>query len=101
MKINFNQPFKNYKGEVIIEDNGVPQLIKNIVSALLFSGKWLEKKPDARPEDKIMAYDLSIRIYKAAREIELNIEEAAMIKDAAASLNPGGYVQVINLIEGK
>lgn len=44
MKVNFNQPFKNYKGEVIIEDNGAPQLIKNVVSALLFSGKWLEKK---------------------------------------------------------
>lgn len=48
-----------------------------------------------------MAYDLSMRIYKATDEMELNIEEAAMIKEAAAFLNPGGYVQVINLIEGK
>ncbi|WP_368107820.1 hypothetical protein [Bacteroides stercoris] len=101
MKINFNQPFKNYKGEVIIEDNGAPQLIKNVVSALLFSGKWLERKANAKPEEKVMAYDLSIRVYKSMEELEINIEEAAMIKEAVTSLNPGGYVQVINLIEGK
>lgn len=48
-----------------------------------------------------MAYDLSIRVYKSMEELEINIEEAAMIKEAVTSLNPGGYVQVINLIEGK
>ena len=68
---------------------------------MLFSGKWLEKKANAKPEEKVMAYDLSIRVYKSMEEMEINIEEAAMIKEAVTSLNPGGYVQVINLIEGK
>ncbi len=27
-----------------------------------------------------MAYDLSIRVYKSMEELEINIEEAAMIK---------------------
>ena len=68
---------------------------------MLFSGKWLERKANAKPEEKVMAYDLSIRVYKSMEELEINIEEAAMIKEAVTSLNPGGYVQVINLIEGK
>ena len=68
---------------------------------MLFSGKWLERKANAKPEEKVMAYDLSIRVYKSMEEMEINIEEAAMIKEAVTSLNPGGYVQVINLIEGK
>lgn len=35
-----------------------------------------------------MAYDLSIRVYKSMEELEINIEEAAMIKEAVTSLIP-------------
>lgn len=101
MKVNFNQSFKDFRGEPIIEENGKPQLVKNVMSALLFSGTWLDRKPNSSPEEKVMAADLSSRIYKSTEEIELTVEEAAIVKAAATSLNPGGYIQVINLIEGK
>lgn len=101
MKLNFNQQFVNYMGIPIQGENGEPQLMKNILAALLFGGAWLEKKANVRPEDKVMAADLSTRIYKAVDAIDITVEEASMIKEAATSLNPGGYVQVINLIEGK
>jgi len=105
MKVNFNQPFVNFAGLAISERvNGVSKLktIRDVVAQTLFEGNWLMRKAEVTADDKLAAYELSRRIGEATDAVTLTVEEAAMIKEAAlTALNPGGYSQVVKLIEGK
>jgi hypothetical protein len=99
MNVDFNIPFVDFKGEPILQ-NGKTQVIKGIVAATLFEGNWLLRKMGTTPEDKLAAYILSQRIYSSTGEIEITVEEAATIKEAVlTALNPGGYGQVVAIIE--
>ena len=51
-------------------------------------------------DEKIRAYSLSLKIYQSTGNIEISAEEALMIKEAALVLNPGGYAQIVKLIDG-
>lgn len=95
MKVNFNTPFTNYKGEAIFKD-GKEQLMKDVLSPLLFDGHWLSS---VNPAKKKMSYDLSIRIYTAEGETELTAEEAVLVKEGAQTLTAGGYAQIAKLID--
>lgn len=98
MKINFNKPFLMFNG-TIAKENGKPQYMKDIIAQLLFNSTWENKKED-REKTMMVSYALSQRIYNSDGEIELTVEEAALIKEVAALIgNGGGYAQVINLIE--
>lgn len=102
MKINFNRPFLNFRGEPIMKTAGghEPQVIKEVISSLLFDGEWVRSSGKSiTPEDKMRAYDLSVRIYKSAGEVDITAEDAVLIKEAACALNPGGYAQIVKLIE--
>lgn len=92
MKINFNQPFKNYNGNVILKD-GQPQTMADVIAKSLF---YAENLDAAR---KTTAYTLSQKIFQATGDVELTIEELSLIKETVADLNPGGYAQIVNLIE--
>jgi hypothetical protein len=96
MKVNFNKSFTNYKGEPITKD-GKEQLIKDVLAPVLFDGNWISS---TSPEEKLSAYNLSLRIFAAKGEIEITTEEATLIKKGAQILNAGGYAQVHKLIEG-
>jgi hypothetical protein len=96
MKVNFNVPFKNVKGEAITKD-GKEQLIKDVLAPVLFDGNWISS---TSPEEKRVSYDLSTRIYAAKGAIEITTEEATLIKQGAQILNAAGYAQIYNLIEG-
>ncbi|KAA6347961.1 hypothetical protein EZS27_004584 [termite gut metagenome] len=95
MKVNFNVPFKNVKGEAIVKD-GKEQLMKDVLAPVLFDGNWISS---ASPEEKLMSYDLSTRIYAAEGEMEITTEEASLIKRGAQILNAAGYSQIYKLIE--
>jgi hypothetical protein len=105
MKVNFNQPFVNFAGVPISERvNGVLQLktIRDVVAQTLFEGNWLMRKAEVTADDKMQAYELARRIGEATDAVTLTVEEAAIIKEAVlVSLNPGGYAQVVKLIEEK
>jgi hypothetical protein len=99
MKVNFNIPFVDFKGEPIVQ-NGKEQVIKNVVAGTLFEGGWLLRKTGTTPEDKLAAYMLSQRIYSSEGEIDITSEEAATIREAVlTALNPGGFGQVVHLME--
>ncbi|KAA6322590.1 hypothetical protein EZS27_027880 [termite gut metagenome] len=96
MKVNFNKAFTNYKGEAILKD-GKEQLIRDVIAPVLFDGNWISS---TSPEEKMMSYDLSCRIYAADGEVEITTEEASLIKRGAQILNAAGYAQIHKLIEG-
>lgn len=101
MKVNLHVPFVNIYGEEIKQD-GKAQMMDETVCSALFSGSFLRpgKTPEEETKLKMDAYLLCMKIMQAAGEVDLEIEEAAMIKQVAVTLNPGGYGQVYNLIEG-
>lgn len=100
MKVNFNCPFTNYKGEPIVQ-NDKEQLMKDVISPILFDGEWISKRnTPPNGDEKIRAYELSLKIYQSSGEIEISLEDAVLIKDAVQVLNAGGYAQVVKLIDG-
>jgi hypothetical protein len=96
MKVNFNVPFKNFKGEAIVKD-GKEQLIKDVLAPVMFEGNWISSVDG---KEKLMSYDLSVRIYAAEGEINITPEEAILIQRGAQILNAAGYAQIHQLIEG-
>lgn len=106
MKVNLNVPFMNYKGLAITKkvdgtDTVQEQLMKDVIAPILFSGVWRDERVNALSGDeKIRAYSLSLKIYQSTGDIEISAEEALMIKEAALVLNPGGYAQIVKLIDG-
>lgn len=101
MKVNLHVPFVNIFGEEILHKGNI-QMMDEEVCNILFSGTFLRpgKTLEEESKQKMDAYLLCMKIAQAAGEVDLTVEEAAMVKMAAASLNPGGYGQVYNLIEG-
>ena len=77
------------------------QLMKDVIAPILFSGEWSDERVNALSGDeKIRAYSLSLKIYQSTGDIEISAEEALMIKEAALVLSPGGYAQIVKLIDG-
>ncbi|WP_459187285.1 hypothetical protein ACGE0T_14240 [Parabacteroides sp. APC149_11_2_Y6] len=88
MKVNFNQSFKDYKGE---ETN---QVIKDTVCQCLYSCA-----DGYSAEEKFRAYKLNLLIIPSTGEVELSPEDAALIKRICErSLTAGGYGQIAELI---
>ena len=114
MKVNFCKPFKAYDGkdaemdkEVISTDGKKvivteKQMINDFLALHLFNGAGLERtgKADTDNQNKYVAYKLSQKIIAAKGIIEISVEEAAIVKQVASSMNPGGYAQIVDLIEG-
>ena len=103
MKLNLHVPFKAWNGEEIKERKGEEEKAKMIdetVSLLLFSGDFIRPSSDAEmvAKQKLASYELYCKISKAKG---VTAEEAALVKQAAAVLNPGGYGQIVELIEKK
>lgn len=94
MKINFNRFFKNYKGDETSE------LMADKVSEALFIAGFGQQLPIDN-KDKFLAYKLSQKIINAPGEVEINTEEASLIKSLCVNFfTSGAYGQVEELIEG-
>ena len=114
MKVNFNVAFKNFDGSDITEPYEVvekkivdgkemevtktdyrPKMISVMVASVLFIGKECKTV-----EEKMTAFNLSQRIYKAKGAIEISPEDAVLIKRLTAeSLIAGAYALVANVVE--
>ena len=66
------------------------KMIDETVSLLLFSGDFIRPSSDAEmvAKQKLASYELYCKISKAKGVVELTAEEAALVKQAAAVLNP-------------
>lgn len=97
MKVNFNQSFKDFKGNEV-KVNGKTALISDEVGKILFNIGTSGSNP-LSADEKYMAYKLCNRISKGG-EVEITSEEAAFIvKACSETLTAGAYGQVRDLIE--
>ena len=92
MKVNFNQSFKDFKG------NEVGVMISDEIGKVLFNLSTSNKTP-LSADEKYMAYKLCNKVCRD--DIELSAEEAAFILRAVGEfLTAGAYGQIRDLIEG-
>lgn len=94
MKVDLNKKFKDFMGQETKE------VIANKVAEALYSAgaipEWTIKR-----EDKFRAYKLCQQIINNAGVIEIESEDATLIKDVCANfLTAGAYGQIHELIEG-
>lgn len=94
MKIDLNKKFKDFKGQETKE------VIADKVAEALYSAgaipEWSIKR-----EDKFRAYKLCQQIINNKGVIEVESEDATLIKDVCANfLTAGAYGQIHELIEG-
>lgn len=115
MQVNFNIPFKNYKGEpmqreveAIRNEKKVlekqPVIIADVLAQNLYSGEGIEKTGNTEKdnENKFKAYKLCHRIFSTPGTVDLTPEESILIKQvSAAALTAGAYGQIVELLEGK
>ena len=101
MKVNFYDCFKDFDGQPL-HINGEPQLVSRIVAQCLFNGTGIRPSGNQQTDadKKLRAYRLCMQIMDAVGEIDITAEDAVLIKEAVSGLTPGGYSQVVKLIEG-
>jgi hypothetical protein len=98
MKINFKDKFsKDYKGEVMVLQNGEKQSIKDVICQCLFVGD-----PSMSADEKYKSYKLS-QILLTTDEADLTSEDISLIKKVCAKCinGAGGYGQVCDVLEGR
>lgn len=92
MEVNLNQMFRGFKDKPIRDERTIGD---NLAEAL-FVGQGVGNKP----EEKFAAYKLLNKIINASGPVELDIDERKMIKSVAcASLIPGAYGQIVELLK--
>lgn len=92
MKVNFNQSFKDFKG------NEIGVMISDEIGKVLFNLSTSNKTP-LSADEKYMAYKLCNKV--CSGETEVSAEEAAFILRVSGEfLTAGAYGQVRDLIEG-
>jgi len=94
MKVNLNRKFRDFKG------NETNDIISDKVAEALYSAgaipEWAIKR-----EDKFRAYKLCQQIINSKGVIEIESEDATLIKEVCANfLTAGAYGQVHELVEG-
>lgn len=98
MKVNFNQSFKDFKQQVLME-LGRPVMFSDQVCKTLFNLGTSSQFP-VSSDDKYLAYKLCRRISEADGEVEISTEEGAFILKACAdTLTAGAYGQLRELID--
>lgn len=94
MEVNLNQSFIGFDGKPL-QGN---QTISDALGQALFSGLGVGNKPD----EKYSAYKLCNKITNAKENVELDIDERKLLKNVAcASLTPGAYGQVVELLKSE
>lgn len=91
MKIDVNTPMLDYKGEQVTE-NGAKVMLKDVVASALN-----RMQPDTR--GGFSAYNvgcLANKIYAAEKEVEISVEEAALIKKACEDILPPSIIVCIH-----
>lgn len=94
MKVNLNRKFRDFKG------NETKEVIADKVAEALYTAGAIPEWP-IRREDKFRAYKLCQKIICSEGIIEIESEDATLIKSVCANfLTAGAYGQIHELIEG-
>ncbi len=94
MKVDFNKKFKDFKGQ---ETNVV--IADKVAEALYSAGATPECA--IKNDNKFRAYKLCQKIINSDGAIEIESEDATLIKSVCANfLTAGAYGQVHEIIEG-
>lgn len=97
MKVNLQILFKSFGGEEL-KGEAKGKTMAHFLAQSLFSGAGVGNTP----EEKFAAYKLCNRLISETGEIELDKDERKLLKDTAcASLTPGAFGQVMELLEKK
>lgn len=108
MKKNFNIPFRNWNGDVIIqpvknekgEEAYEPQIIGNIIGKILFE-VIDNQNMQLSGEEKLRAYRIACKIGKNADNVDLEAQDIILIKKILCPvMTIGGYGQIVDLLEG-
>jgi len=101
-KINLNQILKNLDGKPIKEggEKGKELTLKLVICNAL-GGGYQEERETLTPSEVVMRHFLSVDIYKAKTEIELNADEIELIKKLVVKAYPQAIVsgQAIVMID--
>jgi hypothetical protein len=86
--------------DVVFKDNEKPLTLRRLMMNALATG--VASDQNAKAKDKEHCYDLMLAVKTANGELELEAEDAAIIKDRIAQLyQPIIVGQAVKLIEGK
>ena len=92
MKVNFNQSFKDFKG------NEIGVMISDEIGKVLFNLSTSNKTP-LSADEKYMAYKLCNKVCGESAEISAE-ESAFILRVSGEFLTAGAYGQIRDLIEG-
>ena len=96
MRIKLTEQLADYEGRKLLDGNNPVTFRRVFVTALNAFGE----NERSSPEQMAMIYALSTRLY-SANEIDLSLEEAALIKDRVGkTYNPLVYGRTCDLLEG-
>lgn len=96
MKINFNQPFKDFRGDDM-RVNGKLIMIANEVGRTLYNAG---ANNSITSDEKYKAYKICTRMAMNNSEIDIDSEEATLIlRLCADEMTAGAYGQIKDLIE--
>lgn len=99
MKVIFNKPFKDYKGNDVVA-GGKPVMISDEIGRILFGLSTSGNVP-LNADEKYLAYKLCSRISGTDEAIDITAEEGAFIvKVCGEMLTAGAYGQIRDLING-
>lgn len=95
MKTNLNKPFLDLFGNIIKNESGDPENIKDVICIGLFSRTFSDTITNYK------AFKLCNKIWNSSSdEIELDKEEISLILESSKNLTAGGYGQIYNILNG-
>ena len=101
-KINLKQILKDLSGKAIKDrsEDGEDLTLKTIICNAL-GGGYQEERETLTPSEVVMRHFLSVDIYKAKTEIELNADEIELIKKLLVKAYPPAIIsgQAIAMID--
>lgn len=102
MKLNLNKTVKTIEGLEVKDEviEGGKTVLKPITIAQMCA-RILFNSSDIEVNNKLKAHSLAIRLFESKGEINIDLDEIIIIKDAVKNLTPGIYGQVINALEKK
>lgn len=98
MKINFNQPVRDYRGQALIS-GGKVEMLNDHVGQTMYMAHMVSGH-ELTPDEKYMAYKICSKM-QSAEPVDISMEEGAFIlKVCGVALVAGAYGQLKDLIEG-
>ena len=103
MEVNLHVPFRDIFNNEIVNEKGEIQYIDSTLCLGLFSGSFIQPSGDYQEDltKKFNAFTACMKIHNAQGEVDLDDKEVEIVKQAAGMLSPGGYGQILNILDNK